>query len=132
MTSRRAETRRAYDDRRGSSSERGYTSAWQRAREGFLRAHPLCADHQARGMSVAATVVDHIKAPRLKEATASGDAARIDEARGLFWDRTNWQPLCKACHDSGKQRLEKSGGRPGCDAQGLPLDPAHHWHRAQG
>ncbi|WP_400245601.1 HNH endonuclease [Niallia sp. JL1B1071] len=32
-----------------------------------------------------ATVVDHIVPHR-------GD-------QDLFWDETNWQPLCKSCHD---------------------------------
>lgn len=129
MTTRRTADRQAYDARRGSSSQRGYTSAWQKAREGFLRSHPLCADHAKRGMDVAASVVDHIKAPKLKEATDSGDAERINEARLLFWDRGNWQPLCKPCHDSAKQRAEKTGGVPGCGTDGRPLDPGHHWHQ---
>lgn len=77
--------RQATDAQRGTSSERGYSYAWQQAREGFLRKHPLCAKHEKRGEVVAATVVDHIKPHR-------GD-------KDLFWDRTNWQPLCKRCHD---------------------------------
>jgi 5-methylcytosine-specific restriction protein A len=76
---------RALDARRGSSSERGYSYKWQQAREGFLRAHPLCVRHEARGEVVAATVVDHITPHK-------GDKA-------LFWQRANWQPLCKRCHD---------------------------------
>lgn len=51
----------------------------------FLRAHPLCVRHEARGETVAASVVDHIVPHR-------GDKA-------LFWQRDNWQPLCKQCHD---------------------------------
>ncbi|HHT2862347.1 TPA: HNH endonuclease, partial [Citrobacter freundii] len=45
----------------------------------------------------------------------------------LFWSKDNWQPLCKAHHDSTKQRMEKSGAVIGCDANGYPLDPASHW-----
>lgn len=132
LASIRAADRKTYDSRRGTAHERGYTSAWQRARDGFLRANPLCADHQQRGQFVAAAVVDHKVAPRLKEAVDSGDAERIAAARLLFWDRGNWQGLCKACHDSAKQRQEKSGRSPGCDADGRPLDPGHHWHASQG
>lgn len=73
------------DQQRGSSHERGYTYAWQKAREGFLRNHPLCKLHQDKGHVVAATVVDHIVPHK-------GD-------KTLFWDRNNWQPLCKPCHD---------------------------------
>jgi 5-methylcytosine-specific restriction endonuclease McrA len=53
---------------------------------------------EAAGLTVAATVVDHITPHK-------GDAA-------LFWDPANWQPLCKRCHDSTKQRLEKGGKAP--------------------
>lgn len=77
--------RRQADSRRGSSSARGYGSAWQKAREGFLNAHPLCVRCEARDLVVAATVVDHIK-PHKND-------------KVLFWQRTNWQPLCKPCHD---------------------------------
>lgn len=103
-----------YDDRK-SSSERGYGYKWQQAREGFLQNHPLCADHEKRGYVVEADVVDHIKPHR-------GDMK-------LFWDKSNWQSLCKQCHDSHKQRLEKSGIDSGCDLSGAPTDPNHHWNK---
>ena len=73
------------DDQRGNSSERGYTSAWQRARAAYLSAHPLCVKHEAKGEVVAASVVDHIIPHR-------GNWT-------VFWDSTNWQSLCKQCHD---------------------------------
>lgn len=78
---------------------------------------------------VAATVVDHIAPHKLGDAKSSGDPERIAAAWKLFWDRSNWQSLCKFCHDSTKQRMEKSG-RIGCDAGGKPLDPRHHWNKA--
>ena len=102
-------------DERESAAKRGYDSRWQKARATFLRKHPLCADHQQRGHIVPATVVDHIIPHR-------GDQA-------LFWDTGNWQSLCKLCHDSHKQRLEKGGVVVGCNLAGLPLDPRHHWLR---
>ena len=102
-------------NKRQTSAQRGYGGRWQKARETFLRRHPLCIDHQRRGRVVAATVVDHIVPHR-------GDQA-------LFWDSANWQPLCKLCHDGHKQRLERSGVVAGCDVAGLPLDPTHHWVR---
>ncbi|WP_223866012.1 HNH endonuclease [Salipiger aestuarii] len=43
-----------------------------------------------------ATVVDHIQPHK-------GDKA-------LFWDRNNWQPICKHCHDRCKQ-LNETGER---------------------
>lgn len=127
----KAAARRASDDRRGSSSSRGYGYAWQQARSQFLRENPLCAEHAKQGRSEPAVVVDHIVAPRLHEAKESGDPVRIAEAQRLFWSRKNWQPLCKHCHDSVKQRLEKSGRVAGCDASGRPLDPNHPWNRAR-
>jgi 5-methylcytosine-specific restriction protein A len=76
---------RERDARRGSSSERGYTRRWAKASRHYLAQHPLCVSCQARSETEAATVVDHIVPHR-------GD-------QGLFWDRGNWQPLCKRCHD---------------------------------
>lgn len=89
-----------YDERRGSSSQRGYNSRWQKARETFLRRHPLCKMCEAEGRLTPATIVDHIIPHR-------GDQA-------LFWDTGNWQPLCKPHHDKVKQAEEKrSRGRGG-------------------
>lgn len=59
-----------------------------------------------------ATVVDHIVPHK-------GDQT-------LFWNEANWQPLCKLCHDSLKQKQEH-GKAVGCDVSGLPIDPEHHW-----
>lgn len=94
---RRVEAR-ALDERRGSAASRGYGHKWREAREAWLRSHPLCARHDARGETVAATVVDHIVPHK-------GDA-------GLFWDRGNWQSLCKACHDAKTAREDGAFGRP--------------------
>jgi 5-methylcytosine-specific restriction protein A len=79
------ERRQRFDRERGSAAARGYDSKWRRTRQGFLRKHPLCAEHERQGEVVSAVVVDHIRPHK-------GD-------RALFWDRYNWQPLCKACHD---------------------------------
>lgn len=89
--------------------------AWRSAREGFLKKNPLCAEHFKLGKYVEAVVVDHIDPHR-------GDVK-------IFWDKKNWQSLCKHCHDSHKQRLEKSGRVIGCSPDGIPIDPSHHWNR---
>lgn len=68
-----------------SANDRGYNRAWQKARKQYLAAHPLCVQCVAEGRYRKATVVDHIIPHR-------GDER-------LFWDRSNWQPLCKAHHD---------------------------------
>jgi hypothetical protein len=98
---------------REKTAKRGYDGKWQQARLAYLAEHPLCAACQARGIVRYACVVDHILPHR-------GDKV-------LFWDRRNWQALCKGCHDGDKQRLERSGRIRGCDASGLPADPRHHW-----
>lgn len=75
-----------------TSTQRGYGYKWQKAREGFLRSHPLCVMCEAVSRATAATVVDH-KIPH------RGD-------RALFWDKGNWQSLCAAHHSGEKQREE--------------------------
>lgn len=91
-----------------------YTSSrWLRLRAKVLAAHPLCAMHLQQGKIVAATIVDHIVAHRQNEE--------------LFWDESNLQTLCKRCHDSVKQRMEKSGVEVGCDVHGMPLAKRAHW-----
>lgn len=123
---------REYDDRRGSSTARGYDSRWQRARAAYLRLHPLCQCPACQEGAVrvrAALIVDHKVAPRIAEAIASGDKAALLSAQRLFWDQSNWQALSKQCHDSWKQRLEKSGKVVGATEKGIPLDPNHHWRR---
>lgn len=68
-----------------STQEKGYGWKWQQESKRYLKAHPLCASCAAKGRYVKATVVDHIVPHR-------GD-------RELFWDKSNWQSLCKKCHD---------------------------------
>lgn len=75
-----------------TSTQRGYGYRWQKERERFLMANPLCLYCERQGVTTEATVVDHIVPHR-------GD-------QSLFWDRSNWQPLCKPCHDSVKAREE--------------------------
>lgn len=71
---------------RQNSYQRGYTPQWHAARKRWLRDHPWCAECLRIGRQVKATVVDHVR-PHL------GDTR-------LFWDTSNWQSLCKRCHDS--------------------------------
>ena len=79
------QARQQRDEQRGTAASRGYGHKWRKAREGFLKAHPLCAHCEAQGRVTAATVVDHIDPHR-------GDMRK-------FWDAGNWQPLCKHHHD---------------------------------
>lgn len=80
-----------HDANRPSAAKRGYNRAWRKARDAFLKLYPKC-----RMCNAPATVVDHITPHR-------GDDR-------LFWDRTNWQPLCAPCHNRHKQRQERDFG----------------------
>lgn len=79
-----AQRKRDYDAQRGTSAERGYDSRWRKARLAWLKKHPLCAACEKEGRVEPATDLDHIVPHK-------GD-------RQLFWDSSNWQGLCKACH----------------------------------
>lgn len=85
---RDAERKARFDKTRPSSSGRGYTGSWDRARAAFLAAHPWC-----RRCGQRAAVVDHITPHK-------GD-------QKLFWNTKNWQSLCTSCHSSAKQREER-------------------------
>jgi 5-methylcytosine-specific restriction endonuclease McrA len=91
------------------------TREWKQLRLAQLRAEPLCRYCLALGKTTSANVADH-KQPH------KGN-------RALFFNPFNLQSLCKTCHDSAKQTLERSGVLPGCDVSGVPLDPLHHWYR---
>ncbi|MCU0871967.1 MAG: HNH endonuclease [Pirellulaceae bacterium] len=82
---------------RPSAADRGYDRNWRRERAAWLAQFPLCAIHLQAGEIEPATVVDH-KVPH---------EGQQDPA---FWNRENWQSLCKACHDK-KTRQESRGPR---------------------
>lgn len=86
---------RQYDARRPSSSQRGYTSKWRIASKAFLAepGHERCVS-----CGNPATMVDH-------RIPAKGDMA-------LFWDRSNWQPMCRRCNLSKNARHEGGFGHP--------------------
>lgn len=73
------------------AAARGYGAAWRGARKRYLAAHPLCVKCMKEGRCVKATDVDHIIPHR-------GDMK-------LFWNESNWQPLCHR-HHSMKTRRE--------------------------
>lgn len=80
---------------RGTAASRGYGWAWQRYRLVFLAEHPICVRHLAIGEIVPSRIVDHI--------------VRVEGADDpLFWEPTNHQALCVACHNV-KTNAEKGG-----------------------
>ena len=82
------ERERKYERERGSAAKRGYGSKWRKASKGFLALpeNAPCRICKGRGIVTLAVLVDHIIPHR-------GD-------KQLFWRRSNWQPLCKKCHDT--------------------------------
>lgn len=73
------------------------TAAWRLARKQWLQAFSTCCR-----CPMPATVVDHVVPHR-------GDLT-------IFWDRSNWQPMCWRCHsrktvfeDGGFGRARKAG-----------------------
>lgn len=78
---------------RESAFERGYNNGWKNASKRFLAKHPFCVECERINKLTPATVVDHIRPHR-------GDKI-------LFWDESNWQPLCKKCHDRKTRTIEQ-------------------------
>ncbi|OYR14268.1 putative prophage LambdaSo holin [Brucella rhizosphaerae] len=85
--------RAAYEVRRGSARDRGYTSRWDKAAVTYKRDNPLCIGCEAVDRVEVAKVVDHIIPHK-------GD-------QSLFWDKANWQACCAMHHDIVKQYLER-------------------------
>jgi len=90
------------------------TALWKRLRYNQLEIMPLCAYCIDQGLTTEARIVDHIKPHK-------GDIS-------IFYDQANLQSLCKKCHDSHKQRLEKSGIVKGSNILGDPIDKNSKWH----
>ncbi|NWC96088.1 MULTISPECIES: HNH endonuclease [unclassified Pseudomonas] len=96
-----AEAKR-HERKRETSSQRGYSYKWQQARKAYLAKYPLCVECERQGLVVAANHVDHIRPHK-------GDWT-------IFWDSSNWQPLCHPCH-SRKTATEDGGwGNPASNA----------------
>ena len=75
---------------------------YRRERARYLSAHPLCAECERKGLTVAATELDHIT-PYKK---------RPD----MFWDTDNWQGLCQPCHMS--KTASENRRKVGCGVDG--------------
>ena len=93
LPTRRSERR---PDRRPSSTRRLYDAQWRAARREFLQRpeNALCRICEQNGVLTSAELVDHIEPHR-------GDLI-------LFWNKTNWQPLCGPCHST-KTATEDGG-----------------------
>ena len=98
-------------DNRDNSAITSDYRRWRRLRKMLLSEEPLCRMCQGLGKATLATVVDHI----------------IPRRAGGTDDRGNLQSLCAPCHNGPKASYEATGKLRGCDVNGVPLDPGHHW-----
>ena len=87
--------------------------AWRRLRAVILGERPLCQHCLDRGVIEPATDVDHIN----NDPTDNRPEAL--------------QSLCKPCHSRKTQRDMGHKVAMGCDADGYPLDPDHHWQKSR-
>lgn len=107
-----------------SARERGYGYAWQKLRKQILARDGYrcqCQDCRAPGAPIKpATHVDHIvsKADWLRQ---HGNLDRCD-------DPTNLRAINKDCHALKSASERGFTLRMGSAADGMPLDPGHHWH----
>lgn len=86
--------------------------AWIKLRKSVLAEEPLC-QYCPPGVVTPATEVDH----------ANNNPA--DNTR------SNLVSACKSCHS--RKTAADMHGRPqrlGCDEQGYPISPSHHWNKA--
>jgi len=85
--------------RKSPGSREFYGSGkWVKTRNAYIAAHPLCADHQERGLIVKADLVDHIVDRNVLE-------ARGDDPFNFMW----LQSLCHSCHN--KKLRQRQGVR---------------------
>lgn len=94
-----------------TSSQRGYGSKWQKAREGWLAKHPYCV-YCVRDLGIIAPTIEGVILECAERRLPVPYASVVDHRvahrgdMGLFWDRSNWQSMCAPHHSSEKQREE--------------------------
>lgn len=88
------------------------SAAWQRLRKVVLNRDPICVDcYDDYGTVTPSQHVDH------RDNNPSNN------------DLDNLQGLCGPCHSRKTARDMGKRVSYGCDANGFPLDPDHHWNR---
>ena len=70
-------------EHRPRSHDDYHTARWTRESRRFRQANPLCVRCKAKGLLVPTEVTDHVIPVAI---------------HGNFWDKTNWQPLCRKCN----------------------------------
>jgi len=77
------QTRAAKMETRERSADEYHTARWTRESRAFRAENPLCRKCASVGIVTSCDVTDHIVPP---------------EVHGDFWDKKNWQPLCRRCN----------------------------------
>ena len=85
---KKREQHRKLDNKRGSSTQRGYDGQWRKVRRLKFLDNPLCEWCEANGLVVAAQEIHH-KIP-------------IKEAPEKRLEMDNLESLCRACHETTK------------------------------
>lgn len=70
-------------ENRPRSRDEYHSARWTRESRAFREAHPLCAECRRKGIITPSEVVDHIVPV----------SVCLD-----FWDKNNWQALCRKCN----------------------------------
>ncbi len=97
------------------------TTAWKKLRKLKLMSSPFCEDCEDEGRYTIANVVDHCVA--------------ISQGGAPFPPLDALASLCQRHHSMKTARGPEAGAvrtskpRRGCDASGMPLDPAHPWRK---
>jgi len=91
---------------------------WRAVRAAFIKSHPTCS---TPGCGLPTTHVDHV----LRRTAGGADYAE-DNLRGYCTPCHNRKT---AGHDKPRRHGDYEAQAPGCDANGQPIDPTHHWHR---
>lgn len=86
--------KREVNKERNDINSKIYNNRWRKASKAYLKDNPLCVYCKKEDRLTPATEVDHI-------IPHGGDMK-------LFWNKSNWQSLCKKCH-SKKTALEDGG-----------------------
>ena len=79
---------------RDQKSKRLYNYRWAKASRAYLNNNPLCVECKKNNKITPARVTDHIVPHK-------GN-------KKIFWDRSNWQPLCDSCHS--RKTAKEDGG----------------------
>lgn len=84
-------------ENRVRSADEYHTSRWTKESRAFREANPLCKICESKGIVRASEVVDHV--------------VPFPVCRN-FWDKTNWQAICKNCNiEKGNKDKKLINGR---------------------